>query len=124
MSYTVQPLPDLWQRLAQSEAFAAFSLVQDTARGLPHASFAVAFAAAVEQAAEDGRIWSPTRRLLLAFGEGCGRTDLEGQQAHIAYYRALLTAQEEEARRTYEEKGRMYRVLGIAGGAALMLLLM
>lgn len=124
MSYTVQPLPDLWRRLAQGEAFASFSLVQDTVGELDRAPFAAAFAAAVERAAEEGLVLPATRRLLLEFGEGCGRTDLEGQQAHIAYYRTLLTAGEEDARRIYGEKGRVYRVLGVTGGAALTLLLM
>lgn len=124
MSYTAQPLPDLWRRLAQCETFATFSLVQDTARQLPRLSFAAAFAAAVGKAEEEGWILPPVRRLLSEFGEGCGVTDLEGQGAHIAHYRALLATQEEEARRTYAEKGRVYRVLGVTGGAALMLLLM
>ena len=123
MSYTAQPLSDLWQRLARNEAFAAFSLVQDTAQRLPQTPFADAFASAVECAERAGDVTPPTRRLLLEFAAGCGRTDLDGQQAHIEYYRALLTQLCEQARRAYEEKGRVYRVLGWTGGIALMLLL-
>lgn len=124
MSYTAQPIPDLWRRLAQSEAFVAFSLVQDTAAALPHSSFTAAFSAAVERAEGEALLLPPTRQLLLSFAEGCGRTDLAGQRAHVEYHRTLLTAQEEESRRLWQEKGRVYRVLGLTGGVALMLLLM
>ena len=124
MSYTAQPLPVLWRRLAQSEAFSAFSLVQDTAVALPHAAFAAAFSSAVEEAAKDGLVLPPVRQLLLEFGDGCGHTDLAGQQAHIAYYRTLLSTQEADCRRLWQEKGRVYRMLGLTGGVALALLLM
>ena len=124
MSYTAQPMTDLWRRLAQYEGLCAFSLVRETAAALGESSFDAAFSAAVERATEAGEILSATREMLLSFGEGCGHTDLEGQQAHIAYYRTLLTAQEEEARRRYKEQGRVYRVLGLTAGVALALLLM
>ena len=124
MSYTARPMPELWRRLAQGEGFAAFSLVQDTAKALPDTAFAAAFSAAVRRAEAEGVLLSPACGLLLEFAEGCGHTDLAGQQAHIEYYRTLLEAQEQEARRAWQEKGRMYRVLGISGGVALMLLLM
>lgn len=124
MSYTSQPMNDLWRRLAQGEGLCTFSLVQDTAAALGEFPFTVAFAAAVERAAGEGVALPATRETLLAFGEGCGHTDLEGQQAHIAYYRTLLATQREEARRRYQEQGRVYRVLGLTGGVALALLLM
>lgn len=123
MRYTALPMPDLWRRLAQGEGFATFSLVQDVAKAMPSVAFSVAFSTAVEKVAQTGVLSPSVRRLLLEFGEGCGHTDLVGQQAHITYYRSLLAEQEEEARRTWQEKGRMYRVLGLTGGMALMLLL-
>lgn len=124
MSYTALPMPDLWRRLAQSEGFAAFSLVQDVAKDVSDTSFSSAFSVAVEKAEEEGLLLPSARQLLVEFAEGCGHTDLTGQQAHIEYYRTLLSAQEEESRRVWQEKGRVYRVLGLAGGVALMLLLM
>ena len=124
MSYTAQPMPNLWRRLAQSEAFSAFSLVQDTAQGLPQADFAAAFSAAVDKAQGEGLLTAESRGILLEFADGCGRTDLDGQQAHVEYYRTLLVAQAEDARRTYAEKGRVYRVLGFTAGVAVALLLM
>ena len=124
MRYTALPLSDLWRRLARSEGFASFFLVQEVAQALPHTAFADAFCHAVETAEKEGALSPASRQTLLEFGAGCGHTDLVGQQAHIAYYRTLLLAQEEDADRTWQEKGRMYRVLGFAGGVALMLLLM
>lgn len=123
MSYTALPMPELWRRLAQNEGFAAFPLVRDTAELLPDTPFSTAFSRAVEKAEQQGLLLTPARQLLLEFAEGCGHTDLVGQQAHIEYHRTLLSAQEEEARRVWQEKGRVYRVLGLAGGVALMLLL-
>ena len=117
-------MPVLWQHLAQNESFASFSLVRDTAEQLHRVSFADAFSAAAEQAEREGLVLPPTRQLLLEFGAGCGHTDLAGQQSHIDYYRRLLAAQETECRRVWQEKGRVYRVLGLTGGIALMLLLM
>ena len=124
MSYTALPLPALWQRLAQYEAFAAFSLVRDTADGLSRHSFADAFSAAVEKAVVADLVSPATEQLLAEFARGCGSTDLQGQQAHVDYYRTLLSAEEGESRRLWQERGRMYRVLGLAGGVALALLLM
>lgn len=124
MSYTALPMPALWRRLAQGEGFASFSLVQDTAKALSNTDFAAAFSSAVQKAEVEGVLLPPARQLLLEFADGCGHTDLVGQQAHIEYYRTLLSAQEEDARRLWQEKGRTYRVLGLSGGVALMLLLM
>ena len=118
------PMPDLWRLLAQHEAFATFSLVQDVAKDVSDAPFSAAFSTAVHKAEEGDLLLPPARQLLLAFAEGCGHTDLDGQQRHIEYYRTLLTAQEEESRRVWQEKGRLYRMLGLTGGVALMLLLM
>lgn len=113
----------LWQRLARNEAFAAFSLVRDTAARLPDTAFSAAFHAALEKAEAEGVLLPADRRLLAEFADGVGRTDLGGQQAHFTYYREQLAQRETEARRAYEEKGRVYRVLGLTGGVALMLLL-
>lgn len=124
MSYTALPMPDLWRRLAQNEAFSAFSLVKHTAEGLAQASFATAFSRAVDKAEQDGMVLPSAGQILREFAEGCGHTDLMGQQSHLEYYRTLLSAQEEQARCVWREKGRVYRVLGVTGGIALMLLLM
>lgn len=117
-------MPVLWRRLAQGEAFATFSLVRDTVAALPDTPFATAFSSAVEVAEKNGLVLPSARQLLLEFGDGCGHTDLTGQQAHIEYYRTLLSAQEADCRRLWQEKGRVYRMLGLTGGVALMLLLM
>jgi len=124
MTYTARPMSELWRQLAQNEAYSGFSLVQDTAAGLADAPFGVAFAAAVERAAEAGFLQPPGRQLLLEFGEGCGRYDLARQEQHIRHYCDRLAELEEEARRQAAVKGRICPVMGLAGGAALALLLL
>lgn len=124
MAYTTLPLDRLWRRLACHESFAAFSLVKDTVEELDAQPFAAAFTTAVERATSEGVLTSEVRQALLEFADGCGNTDLEGQQAHIAYYRRLLQQLWERADDVWREKGRLYRVLGSASGVALALLLL
>lgn len=124
MTYTAQPLPELWQRLAQSEPFSTFSLVQDTTAYWRDIPFATAFAKAVQQAKDTGLVSPEAGEVLIAFAMGVGSTDLEGQTSHVNYHRMLLQNQLEEADRLWQEKGRMYRVLGPAAGMALALVLL
>lgn len=114
----------LWKQLAAVPVYSEFSLLQDTARGLETAPFPVAFAGAVEQAAAAGRLTAPVRQLLLEFGEGCGRYDAARQEQQIAHYRDRLAEMEAQLFQETQTKGRLYRVMGMAGGGALVLLLM
>ena len=124
MAYTASPLTELWRGLADSGSFSGFSLVTDVAQTLDSRSFASAFSTAVEKAADVGLLLPSTRQVLLEFAEGCGSTDLAGQQAHIEYYRTLVQQLWEQADDLWREQGRVYRVLGPAAGVALALLLL
>lgn len=117
-------MSELWRRLAETPAFSKLYLLQDTVSGLTSAEFFVAFAGAVERAYEAGYLTESGRQLLLEFGEGCGRYDAERQAQHIAHYRDLIGELEALLRVEAATKGRVYRVMGIAGGGALVLLLM
>lgn len=117
-------MSELWQRLAEIPAFSRFTLLRDTAVGLKTADFFTAFSGAVEGAFIAGQLTESGRQLLLEFGEGCGRYDAARQEEHIAHYRDRLAELEEELRQDSDRKGRVYRVMGLAGGAALVLLLM
>lgn len=117
-------MQQLWRRLAAMPAFGDFSLLQETVRRLNNEDFGVAFSGAVEQAFAAGRLTLAGRQLLLEFGEGCGRYDAARQQEQIAHYRDRLAELEDRLRQEAESKGRVYRVMGLAGGGALVLLLM
>ena len=124
MSFTALPIGPLWQQLAAQTAFSDYRLLQDTAVGLGTTSFDIAFASAVEQAQTDGVLTPSGRQLLLEFGAGCGRYDLTRQAEHIRHYRRRLEELESTLDQQATVKGRLYRVLGLAGGMALALLLL
>ena len=124
MTYTARPIAVLWRHLAGSESLGDFALVRDTVAGLEQNTFGAAFAAAVDAAAERGDLSVAGRQLLLEFGEGCGRYDLLRQEQHIRHYCDRLAELEAEARRQAAVRGRIYPVMGLAGGASLALLLL
>lgn len=117
-------MSQLWQRLAEMPVLCDFPLLRDVKRGLHQAGFITAYTGAVERAAETGLLTPAGRQLLLEFGEGCGRYDVTRQEEHIAHYRALLKEQEHLLWQEAASKGRVYRVMGMAGGGALALLLL
>ena len=62
-------------------------------------------------------------QLLLEFGRGCGRTGLAAQAAHMRTYRELLAEAGRAAGQEATAKGPVYQMMGLAGGAAMVLLL-
>ena len=124
LAYTPCPMPQLWQKLTAVPVLSECLLLTKTAEWLTDGDFATAFSKGVEQCYVAGCLTPYGRQLLLEFGGGCGRYDYLRQQAHIRRYcdrlGDLLTDLEADA----AIKGRLYRVLGVAGGGALALLLM
>ena len=59
--------------------------------------------------------------LLIRLIEGLGRTDLQGQQAHLAHCAKRIEEQETLAREVYLRRGKIYRVAGICTAAAMVL---
>ena len=114
----------LWQRLAETPVLGDFSLLRDMAKELEQTDFATAFSTSVERAYTAGLLTLIGRNLLLEFGEGCGKYDVTRQEEHIAHYCALLQEQERLLLREASSKGRVYRVMGMAGGTALALMLL
>ena len=81
----------------------------------------VPFPSAWRQSAE--RFGGEDTQFLLDFGKGLGSTDLEGQLAHLQLYRKLAESRLKEARANRDQKGKLYRQLGVYGGIALALVL-
>lgn len=123
LTYAAVPMAELWHRLAAGE-LGGFSLVADTAAALADQPFSAAFRRAVEMARQEGLLTAENARLLLEFGDGCGRLGLAGQAAHLQAYHRQVVAAAEEARRQADAKGQVYQMLGVAGGVGLSLLLL
>ena len=124
LTYTARPMKELWLSCAASGLFEDLPLLADTAAGLERTDFVAAFSAAVETSAARGLLTAEGRRLLLEMGQGCGRYDLAGQEQHLRRYGERLASLREELARQAAAKGPIYRVMGPAAGAALVLLLM
>jgi stage III sporulation protein AB len=62
--------------------------------------------------------------ILHAFGRSLGNTDLEGQVKNIRLTLSQLKAQEEKAEENRDRNERMYKSLGLLGGAAIVILLL
>lgn len=125
MSYTALPMRTLWLGLAQNGSFSGCPLVKETAARLEGGNpFSDAFAEAVDALAARDWLQPPEQTVLLAFSRECGRYDLSRQTAQLKGCRAELVHLLQEARGAANSRGRLYRVLGAAGGGALALLLL
>lgn len=71
----------------------------------------------------DKRLDSAVQELLLALGETLGTSDLAGQLVTLEQYQEQMTPYCTEAAKRYQQLGRVYRSVGILGGAAVALLL-
>lgn len=117
-------MTEIWQYLADSGEFSCYALLQHTLCRLPQEGFCAAFSQAVEQDFVSGLLTPAGRQLLLEFGAGCGPYDQQRQETHIRHYRERLVSLQEDLRHQVAEKSRLYRMMGLAGGGALALLLL
>ena len=123
--YSAQPLTTLWQSLAADTVLSAYPLVQDTANELCKGKdFYTAFSRAIGIAEADGRLNPTEAGLLTELGGALGRSGLD-QQAELIRHCAERLGQERHTAQTLaSERGRLYPMLGLAGGVSLALLLM
>ena len=123
--YSAAPISEVIAQAAQGGEFDSLTfLVQASrliSRGQPPET---ALAIAVKKYGEESCLNKADRELLLQFGRGLGKSDLEGQLAHCASYRRLIADRLQTARGEAAAKGRLYLTLGIAGGLSLALLLL
>lgn len=123
-AYTALPMKTLWRQLAQDGSFAACPLVAETVAGLEDCTFSEAFGAAVERLAARDWLWPSEKEVLLRFCRECGQYDLSRQTAQLRRCGEELGALRREAAEAASSRGRLYRVMGAAGGGALVLLLL
>ena len=118
------PLPQLMERLGEETRGPAKALFRDCRQALDRLErepFSQAWERLVRAREELGR---EGRAALLPLGEPLGRCGCEEQQRAVNRVRQRLT---ELARRTEEERrrqGKVYQVLGLSGGAFLIILLL
>ncbi len=125
LTYTAAPLADLWQMLVAGESTATYPLVKKTAAGLKQGlAFETAFAAALEEAMCAGLLLPPEREWLDALGVSLGRSNLTQQAAHIRHCREGLLRALEAAQQCAQARGSIYRMMGLAGGACVAMLLL
>lgn len=118
LRYTAAPIKDLLQEAAGMKEFAPLPfLAEDTWQ------FPQAWQPAVQAGAKVCAFAEEDVALLCRFGEGLGKTDLEGQLTHGAQYALLLEEQQHKAATAAREKGRVVCMLWAAGTAVLALLL-
>ena len=60
--------------------------------------------------------------LLYDFGAGLGKTDYEGQLAHIEWYAAACEKRRQEADGDVRQKARLYKALGMFAGVSAAIL--
>ena len=124
LPYTAQPMAVLWRQLAVSGVYEDCRLLRDTLAGLDaDVPFTTAFAAALEQARGEDLLSAAGYRLLSECGAGCGRYDLTRQTEHLHHYRLAAEEMADALSAEAVTKGRLYRVMGVAGGVAVSLLL-
>lgn len=78
---------------------------------------------AVAGAGESDALTDRDCELLLHFGEGLGKSDVEGQLAHCAAFEELFADRLQSTRQELSVKGKLYSTLGMIGGAGLALML-
>lgn len=123
--YSAQPLTALWQGLAADAVLSDYPLVRETSGELyKGASFYTAFSRAVVTMADSGRLTPAAATLLTELGSALGRSGLEQQVQLIRHCVERLKGERQAADELASARGRVYPMLGLAGGVSLALLLL
>lgn len=121
--YTAQPVGEILSEV--SGEFTGLRFLPELLRILQEGTdFPSAWRRALEVKGAECGLNGKDRELLRGYGEGLGKTDVEGQMEHCRLYETLIGEQLEEARREAAVKGRLYVTLGTAGGLGAALLLL
>lgn len=125
LAFRLAPMPEMLDRVAQespSPVGELFACCREKLNELGEKSMPELWREALEQVplGLEGPAWLTVEGL----GDVLGRYDGEGQRTALAHARAELELALEQAREDGEKRGRMYRVLGVAAGAFLVILLL
>lgn len=123
--YSAQPLAVLWQSFAADAVLSAYPLVQDTAAELCKGTdFYTSFSRAIEKAADAGVLTLTQAALLTELGGSLGHSGLEQQALLIRRCAERLKKERQAAQELANVRGRIYPMMGLAGGVSLALLLL
>ncbi|MDO4552423.1 MAG: stage III sporulation protein AB [Bacillota bacterium] len=127
MKYRRAPMPELFARLGeQTEGLAAvfFTGVGSRLKEGAQFDFSGLWTAQAEGAYEGSSLKEEDLRILRDMGMELGKTDIDNQEGLFreAFYR--LGEAEKEAAEEKRTKGRMYKGLGVAAGAAAVVMLL
>lgn len=86
-------------------------------------SFEQAWKSAVEAGTKGKGLKEKDKRLICAFGEELGRTDIDGQIAHCRVTEQLLQEQLQIAREEKKKKSKLFTMLGLFCGTGAALLI-
>lgn len=124
INYTAAPLSALLCEAAAQERFAALLFLQQTALLLTQGqTVPQAWQNGVNSRERQDGLTKEDITLLLHIGDDLGRTDTNGQTAHLTLCCQQMEQELHSARDTAKTKGTLYRTLGACAGAAAALLL-
>ncbi len=123
--YAAAPTGELLASSARMAEFQSLSFLREATAALARgADFHTAWREGVRREGRGCGLAAGDMELLLCFGEGLGRTDIEGQLANCRDFSERFGEKLAEARRDAASKNRLYLTLGITGGLAAALLLL
>lgn len=123
--YTTAPIPALLEKMAGEQAYYSLWFLPALAKACQPASGQSAGTALEaifrQRRFLTDRLAEGDRDILLSYAGQLGCSDRDGQIRLCSLSAGRLERQLEEARRAYAEKGRLYSLLGVFAGAALVL---
>ena len=123
--YTTAPIPALLEKMAGEQAYRSLWFLPALAKACRPASGQSAGTALEaifrQRRFLTDRLAEGDRDILLSYAGQLGCSDRDGQIRLCSLSAGRLERQLEEARRAYAEKGRLYSLLGVFAGAALVL---
>jgi stage III sporulation protein AB len=126
MKYRMDPLPELLIRMGKIKEGMSGVLFETAGRLLKDQAardLSDCWSEAVETAYGESALNREDRRIIDDLGIELGKTDLEGQAGMFQRTFSLLEAQAAEAAEEKRTKGKMYKSLGTAIGALIVILL-